>query len=61
MKKGLITVIKRIIFAFFLLYTYNYFAAPLNLMVPINFITLAIIIVFGIIGLIGLVALVILI
>lgn len=47
MFKKIFTVVKRIVFYAFLLYGYNLLASPLNVMVPINVITVATLTVFG--------------
>lgn len=47
MFKKIFTVVKRIVFYAFLLYGYNLLASPLNVMVPINIITVATLTVFG--------------
>lgn len=48
MIKKLLLIIKRIVLGGFILYAYNLMAAPLNLLIPINVITLGIIGIFGI-------------
>lgn len=45
--KKIVKIIKRIIFAVLLLYGYNMLAASLNLIVPINFVTVGSITVLG--------------
>lgn len=40
--------IKRVIMAFFLIYGFNYFMVPLNLVIPINFYTVSCVSIFGI-------------
>lgn len=47
MFKKIFTVVKRIVFYAFLLYGYNLLASPLNVMIPINVITVATLTVFG--------------
>lgn len=51
MIKKILVVIKRIILAGFVLYAYNLMAAPLDLIIPINYITLCLVGLFGIIAL----------
>ncbi len=48
MIKKLLILLKRIILGGFILYAYNIMASPLNLLIPINIITLGLIGVFGI-------------
>lgn len=48
MFKKLINVVKKIVFSSFLLYGYNLLVEPLGIMVPINFITVGCISLFGI-------------
>ncbi len=47
MFKKIFTVVKRIVFYAFLLYGYNLISAPLNVMIPINIITVASLTIFG--------------
>lgn len=48
MLKIILKMIKRIVFSSFLLYGYNLIIGPLNLMIPINIITISALSVFGI-------------
>ncbi|MDD2469908.1 MAG: pro-sigmaK processing inhibitor BofA family protein [Bacilli bacterium] len=48
MIKIIISIIKRLIFGGFILYSYNLLASPLNLLIPINLFTLGLISIFGI-------------
>lgn len=48
-------IIKQVIMAFVLLYTYNRFAVSFNAVIPINFITIFIVSIFGIPVIVGLV------
>lgn len=48
MLKKILSLIKRLIIGGFVLYAYNLMAAPLNLLIPINLITLGVVGVFGI-------------
>lgn len=48
MFKLILKVIKKIIFSAFLLYGYNLLAAPLNIVIPINFINIGLISILGI-------------
>lgn len=54
MLKNVLKIIKKVIFAAILLYAYNIIAAPLNLQIPINVITLTLITVLGVPSLVGL-------
>jgi pro-sigmaK processing inhibitor BofA len=47
MKKVLLTVIKRIVFGFVILYGYNLIATSFNMTIPINIVTLLLISVLG--------------
>ncbi len=44
----IVKIIKKVIFSSFLLYGYNLLAVPLNIIIPINLINIAIITIFGI-------------
>ncbi len=46
--KKIIKIIKKIVFSALLLYGYNVIAAPLNVIVPINFINIGIMTILGI-------------
>jgi hypothetical protein len=48
MIKKIFSLLKRTILGGFILYAYNIMASPLNLLIPINLVTLGIIGVFGI-------------
>lgn len=47
MKKRIIKILKKLLVSSFLLYGYNVVAAPLSLIVPINFITVSLLTIFG--------------
>lgn len=53
MLKIVLKVVKRIVFSSFLLYGYNLLVNPLNLMVPINVITVSALSIFGVPALIS--------
>lgn len=53
MLKIVLKVVKRIVFSSFLLYGYNLLVSPLNLIVPINVITVSALSIFGIPALIS--------
>lgn len=55
MAKQILNIIKRIIFSFFLLYAYNLIVQPLNLNIPINFITVGSMTIFGVPALLSLI------
>jgi hypothetical protein len=46
--KKILSLLKRIILGGFILYAYNIMASPLNLLIPINLVTLGTIGIFGI-------------
>ena len=48
-------ILKKIIISFFLLYGYNNLVLPINMTIPINFLTLLLIVVFGIPSLLALI------
>ena len=48
MLKIILKMIKRIVFSSFLLYGYNLLVGPLNLIIPINIITVVALSIFGI-------------
>lgn len=48
MIKKVLTILKKIVISAFILYGYNLIAASLNLIIPINFITVGILTFFGI-------------
>lgn len=41
-------IIKRVIMAFFMIYGFNYFMVPLNLIIPMNLFTIIFVSIFGI-------------
>lgn len=47
MKNGILTVIKKIIFGFVILYGYNLIAASFNMTIPINLITIVLVSLLG--------------
>lgn len=47
MLKKILEVIKRIIFSVVLLYGFNIIASPINIMIPINFITIGAVTILG--------------
>lgn len=47
MLKKILDVMKKIIFSILLLYGYNVIATPINVMIPINFITIGAVTVLG--------------
>ncbi len=47
MIKKIFSLIKKILFSVFLIYGYNLIASPLNLIVPINMITVGLITILG--------------
>lgn len=55
MLKKIFIIIKRIIFSFFLLYAYNLIVEPLNLGIPINYITVGTITLLGVPALLSLI------
>lgn len=48
MKKRIIKFFKKMLVSSFLLYGYNVIAAPLSLIIPINFVTVLLVTLFGI-------------
>ena len=48
MLKKILNLFKKIILSAFILYGYNLIASPMNLIIPINIITVSILTVFGI-------------
>lgn len=48
MLKKILSLLKKIVFTCFLLYGYNLIAAPIKLIIPINFITVGAITIFGV-------------
>lgn len=55
MLKKLLRALKVLIMAALILYGYNIIAAPLNLIVPINFVTIGLVALFGVPAVFGLV------
>lgn len=55
MLKKIFLLLKKIIFSILLLYGYNLIMSPLNLIIPINVITVGLITIFGSSALIGLI------
>ena len=55
MIKKLVSLMKRIIVSAFILYGYNLIAAPLNIIIPINVITVLLLSFFGIPALLSLI------
>lgn len=53
--KMFLKIIKKVIFSSFLIYIYNYIAIKYNMIIPINFMNISIVSIFGGFGLIGLV------
>lgn len=53
--KKIIKIIRKIIMSVFLLYGYNLIAAPLGFIIPINFITVLLLSIFGIPALLSLI------
>jgi len=49
--KRLVVLFRKIIFAFLFVYAFNKLAIPLNIVVPLNFITIGLITLFGVPGL----------
>lgn len=60
MLKKFIKLVKKIVFAAITLYGYNIVTAPLNLQIPINFVTLGLVSLLGIPSLFGLILIVML-
>lgn len=52
--KKIYGLLKRIVISAFLLYSFNLVMSPLNILIPINLITVSILVVLGIPGLISL-------
>lgn len=55
MIKKIFNIIKRIVFSVFLIYGYNLIAEPLNIIIPINFITVGLVTILGIPALLSLI------
>lgn len=56
MLKKIFKIIRRVVFTVFLLYGYNLIMSPLNLMIPINLITVGFISILGSGALLGFIA-----
>lgn len=56
MLKKIFKLLKKIIISAFILYSYNLIATPLNLIIPINIVTISIITILGIPSLFALIA-----
>lgn len=61
MIKKIFSVVKKVVFYSFLLYGYNLVASPLNVMIPINILSVAALTIFGIPALFSFIAILILI
>ena len=48
MFKFIFKILKRIIFYIFLLYSFNLFVSPIGIIIPINYITVSFLVLFGI-------------
>ena len=46
--KKILSIVKKIVLSAFVLYGYNLIAAPINLIIPINIITISVLTIFGI-------------
>ncbi|MGI6324869.1 MAG: pro-sigmaK processing inhibitor BofA family protein [Bacilli bacterium] len=57
MLKRIYKIVKSVVFSAFILYGYNIIAAPLDLIIPINWITVCLVAILGIPGIFGLVIL----
>lgn len=57
MLKKIYSILKKVVFAFLMLYGLNYFISSLNIYIPINFITVGIVTLLGIPGLSSLIIL----
>lgn len=55
MLKKCVNIVKKVIFAALLIYGYNVIVSPLNLQIPINFVTLLLVTFLGVPSLIGLI------
>lgn len=53
--KKIVKIVKKLVFSFLLLYTYNVFAVSYNMMIPINYYTLGMLFLFDISGLVSLI------
>lgn len=55
MLKKIFSLIKKIVFSVFLIYGFNLIASPLNLIIPINLITVGLITILGVPALLSLI------
>jgi len=55
MLKKILSLIKKIVFSVFLIYGFNLIASPLNLIIPINLITVGLITILGVPALLSLI------
>ncbi len=55
MIKGIFKVVKRVVFAFFIVYSFNIIMSPLAMSIPLNLVTIAIISILGFPALLSLV------
>ena len=55
MLKKIFIILKKVVMAVFLLYGYNLLAAPLNFIIPINIITVALVAILGVPALLSLI------
>lgn len=55
MLKKIFSVLKKVIYSSFLIYGYNMIAAPLNLIIPLNLVTVSLVMVLGFPSLISLI------
>lgn len=55
MIKKIFNIVKRIVVSVFLIYGYNLIASPLNIIIPINFITVGLVTILGIPALLSLI------
>ena len=53
-------IVKRIIISAFVLYGYNLIVGPLNMVIPINIITVGLLTIFGVPALVGLITILVL-
>lgn len=60
MLKKIFSVIKRIIVSSFVLYGYNLIVGPLNMVIPINIITVGLLTIFGVPALVALITILVL-
>ena len=60
MLKKRFPIIKRIIVSSFVLYGYNLIVGPLNMVIPINIITVGLLTIFGVPALVGLITILVL-